>query len=92
MAMKGRAGALFRASGTLSATCAGIIRSLRAVPPGAGLHMLRRRALRGMEYVTLVVMSPKSLLRHPLAVFRLMNGERFASAGRGEVMKLDLKP
>jgi 2-oxoglutarate dehydrogenase complex dehydrogenase (E1) component-like enzyme len=34
--------------------------------------MLRRQALRGMRR-PLVVMSPKSLLRHPLAVSSWMN-------------------
>lgn len=35
--------------------------------PAQVYHMLRRQALRGMRR-PLVVMSPKSLLRHPLAV------------------------
>ena len=39
---------------------------LRAVHPRHRFIMLRRQALRGMR--PLVVMSPKSLLRHPLAV------------------------
>ncbi len=38
--------------------------------PAQVYHMLRRQALRGMRR-PLVVMSPKSLLRHPLAVSSL---------------------
>ena len=38
--------------------------------PAQVYHMLRRRALRGMRR-PLVVMSPKSLLRHPLAISSL---------------------
>ncbi|MCE1635820.1 2-oxoglutarate dehydrogenase E1 component, partial [Enterobacter hormaechei] len=38
--------------------------------PAQVYHMLRRQALRGMRR-PLIVMSPKSLLRHPLAVSSL---------------------
>ena len=59
--------------------------------PAQVYHMLRRQALRGMRR-PLVVMSPKSLLRHPLAVSsldELANGS-FQPA-IGEVDDLDPK-
>ncbi len=49
--------------------------------PAQVYHMLRRQALRGMRR-PLVVMSPKSLLRHPLAVSSMDEaGERHFPAG-----------
>lgn len=59
--------------------------------PAQVYHMLRRQALRGMRR-PLVVMSPKSLLRHPLAVStldELANGS-FQPA-IGEIDELDPK-
>ncbi|EBP4398235.1 2-oxoglutarate dehydrogenase E1 component [Salmonella enterica] len=59
--------------------------------PAQFYHMLRRQALRGMRR-PLVVMSPKSLLRHPLAVStldELANGS-FQPA-IGEIDELDPK-
>ncbi|MBM7342543.1 2-oxoglutarate dehydrogenase E1 component [Pantoea coffeiphila] len=57
--------------------------------PAQVYHMLRRQALRGMRR-PLVVMSPKSLLRHPLAVSSL---EELANGGFqpaiGEIDELD---
>ncbi len=52
--------------------------------PAQVYHMLRRQALRGMRR-PLVVMSPKSLLRHPLAVSsmdELANGTSYAGHRR----------
>lgn len=59
--------------------------------PAQVYHMLRRQALRGMRR-PLVVMSPKSLLRHPLAVStldELANGAFLPAIG--EVDELDPK-
>ncbi|OCQ51780.1 2-oxoglutarate dehydrogenase E1 component [Photorhabdus australis subsp. thailandensis] len=59
--------------------------------PAQVYHMLRRQALRGMRR-PLIVMSPKSLLRHPLAVSsldELANG-KFQTV-IGEVDELDAK-
>ncbi|MEG3587693.1 2-oxoglutarate dehydrogenase E1 component [Citrobacter youngae] len=59
--------------------------------PAQVYHMLRRQALRGMRR-PLVVMSPKSLLRHPLAVStldELANGTFLPAIG--EVDELDPK-
>ena len=59
--------------------------------PAQVYHMLRRQALRGMRR-PLVVMSPKSLLRHPLAVSsldELANGTFLPAIG--EVDDLDPK-
>ncbi|MCU5774202.1 2-oxoglutarate dehydrogenase E1 component [Erwiniaceae bacterium BAC15a-03b] len=57
--------------------------------PAQVYHMLRRQALRGMRR-PLVVMSPKSLLRHPLAISSL---EEMATGGFkpaiGEIDDLD---
>ena len=59
--------------------------------PAQVYHMLRRQALRGMRR-PLVVMSPKSLLRHPLAISSL---EELANGGFqpaiGEIDDLDPK-
>lgn len=58
--------------------------------PAQVYHMLRRQALRGMRR-PLVVMSPKSLLRHPLAVSsleELANGTFLSAIGEID----DLKP
>ncbi|MEJ5112245.1 2-oxoglutarate dehydrogenase E1 component [Erwinia billingiae] len=59
--------------------------------PAQVYHMLRRQALRGMRR-PLIVMSPKSLLRHPLAVSSL---EELATGGFqpaiGEIDELDPK-
>lgn len=59
--------------------------------PAQAYHMLRRQALRRMRR-PLVVMSPKSLLRHPLAVSSLkeLNSGTFLPA-IGESDELDLK-
>lgn len=57
--------------------------------PAQVYHMLRRQALRGMRR-PLVVMSPKSLLRHPLAVSsmdELANGTFLPAIG--EIDQLD---
>ncbi|KJF75719.1 hypothetical protein UA44_24950, partial [Klebsiella aerogenes] len=57
--------------------------------PAQVYHMLRRQALRGMRR-PLVVMSPKSLLRHPLAVSsmdELANGTFMPAIG--EIDELD---
>ena len=57
--------------------------------PAQVYHMLRRQALRGMRR-PLVVMSPKSLLRHPLAVSsleELANGTFLPAIG--EIDELD---
>lgn len=59
--------------------------------PAQVYHMLRRQALRGMRR-PLVVMSPKSLLRHPLAVSsleELANGTFLPAIG--EIDELDPK-
>ncbi len=59
--------------------------------PAQVYHMLRRQAVRGMRR-PLIVMSPKSLLRHPLAVSSmddLMNGAFLPAIG--EVDELDPK-
>lgn len=58
--------------------------------PAQVYHMLRRQALRGMRR-PLIVMSPKSLLRHPLAVSELdelANGKFLPVIGEMD----DLKP
>ncbi|WP_338562218.1 2-oxoglutarate dehydrogenase E1 component [Erwinia sp. E_sp_B04_7] len=59
--------------------------------PAQVYHMLRRQALRGMRR-PLVVMSPKSLLRHPLAISSL---EELATGGFqpaiGEIDDIDPK-
>ncbi|MFB6422046.1 MAG: 2-oxoglutarate dehydrogenase E1 component [Candidatus Malihini olakiniferum] len=59
--------------------------------PAQVYHMLRRQALRGMRR-PLVVMSPKSLLRHPIAISsleELANGEFLPAIG--EIDRLDPK-
>lgn len=59
--------------------------------PAQVYHMIRRQALRGMRR-PLVVMSPKSLLRHPLAVSsldELANGSFLPAIG--EIDELDPK-
>ena len=59
--------------------------------PAQVYHMIRRQALRGMRR-PLVVMSPKSLLRHPLAISsldELANGSFLPAIG--EVDEMDAK-
>lgn len=59
--------------------------------PAQVYHMIRRQALRGMRR-PLVVMSPKSLLRHPLAISsldELANGSFLPAIG--EIDELDPK-
>ncbi|CAK9884469.1 MAG: 2-oxoglutarate dehydrogenase E1 component [Candidatus Erwinia impunctatus] len=57
--------------------------------PAQVYHMLRRQALRGMRR-PLVVMSPKSLLRHPLAVSSLDElAEGTFQAAIGEIDAID---
>ncbi|CCG86631.1 2-oxoglutarate dehydrogenase E1 component [Erwinia piriflorinigrans] len=59
--------------------------------PAQVYHMLRRQALRGMRR-PLVVMSPKSLLRHPLAVSSLEElAEGAFQPAIGEIDALDAK-